>query len=42
VTDILFYIAVVFLFAASLNYAACIASLAWCHRRDDHDWDDPA
>jgi hypothetical protein len=42
VTDILFYIAVVFLFAASLNYAACIASLAWCHGRDDHDWDDPA
>jgi hypothetical protein len=42
VTDILFYIAVVFLSAASLNYAVCIASLAWRHGRDDHDWDDPA
>jgi hypothetical protein len=42
VTDILFYIAVVFLFAASLNYAVCIASLARQHGRDDGDWDDPA
>ncbi|HJY76086.1 MAG TPA: hypothetical protein VKE95_05605 [Burkholderiales bacterium] len=40
-TDILFYVAMAFLFAASLNFAIWIASLARHHAGDD-DWDDPA
>ena len=40
--EILFYIAVVFLFSASLNFAVCIASLALHNGRDDDDWDHPA
>jgi len=40
--DILFYTAMAFVFAASLNFAVCIASLARHRERGDHDWDDPA
>jgi len=32
----------VFVFAASLNFVICIASLARQQGRDDGDWDDPA
>ena len=38
--EILFYIAAVFLFAASLNFAVWMASLAWHHGFDDDDRDD--
>jgi len=40
--EILFYGAMAFLFAASLNFAVCIAALARHHGRDEGDWNDPA